>query len=166
MRLNSFHPFQTFSCVHLFNLPQQLLNYTLNGGTLHTSIKSFVLDGLEQALANHVLGAKSSPLPGCLNKVLLEHSPELIHCHTYVCFHTSSLQQRLDGTQNWKYLLPVPFQKMFANPGLGCHGPHSTEQRFLILWGLHTVLCSPPPQQKMVAKVPCIMCMFLGKRYQ
>lgn len=79
MGLNSFHLFQIFSCVCLPNLAQQLLSYTLNGRTPHISIKSFVLDGLGQALANHGLGAKSSPLPDSLNKVLLEHSPELIH---------------------------------------------------------------------------------------
>ena len=129
------------------------------------SIKSFVLAGLGQVLANHGLGSESSPLPDTLNKVLLEYSPELTHGHTYVCFHTCFRNCNRDWMGHKAeniYCLSLS-RNCLPSPGLGCHDPPPTEHRLLILWDLYTVLHTPPPQQETVAKVSCTMCMFLGK---
>lgn len=112
------------------------------------------LDGLGQVLANHGLGAKSSPLPDSLNKVLLKRGPKVIHWHIVMdtLSPTSCNRDCMEHKAKEIHYLTL-CRKHLPIPDLDCHSPHSTELRLLTLWGLYTGLPSPAPQQRMFVKL-------------
>lgn len=73
---------------------------------------------LKTIVANYGPGAKPSPPPVFVNRVLLEHSPLLFYLLRSHCNSRGEwLKLRLDGPQSLKYFLSGPLQKSQLLPG-------------------------------------------------